>query len=230
MESKSTQNLIDVQDIREGTVILKNGGMRQVLMVSGMNFALKSEQEQNLVLETYANFLNSIDFPVQIIIHSRKVNIDKYLEMIETRKDEETNPLLQNQIEEYQNFVSEFVRMNAIMIKNFFAVVSYSPLSIGGAKQASGALSSLSNLLPFGQKKTADEAKKRSDQEREEGEEGFKKNLFQLKQRVDRVSEGLRVIGLNVAPLNDDAIIELFYNFYNPETVEQKKDNIIIKN
>ena len=227
MESQSTQNLIDVQDIREGTVILKNGGMRQVLMVSGMNFALKSEQEQNLVLGTYANFLNSIDFPVQIIIHSRKVNIDKYLEMIEKRKNEETNPLLKNQIEEYQNFVSEFVRMNAIMIKNFFAVISYSPLSIGGAKQASGALSGLSNLLPFGQKKTAAEAKKQGEQEKEED---FQKNLFQLKQRVDRVSEGLRVMGLNVSPLNDDALIELFYNFYNPETVEQKKENIIIKN
>ncbi|MCL5733689.1 MAG: hypothetical protein M1334_03460 [Patescibacteria group bacterium] len=227
VDSQSTQNLIDIQDIREGTIILKNGSLRQILMVSGINFALKSEQEQNLVLGTYANFLNSIDFPVQIIIHSRKVNIDKYLEMIEKRKEEEANPLLQNQIEEYQTFVSEFVRMNAIMIKNFFVVVSYSPLSIGGAKQASGALSGLISLLPFGQKKTAAEAKEQGEKEKEED---FQKNLFQLKQRVDRVSEGLGVIGLNVSPLNDDAIIELFYNFYNPETVEQKKENIIIKN
>jgi type IV secretory pathway VirB4 component len=226
MESQSTQNLIDISNIREGTIILKSGGLRQVLMVSGMNFALKSEQEQNLILGAYTNFLNSIDFPVQIIIHSRKVNIEKYLEMINKRKVQEENPLLKNQVEEYQNFVSEFVRMNAIMIKSFFAVVPYDPLQVGGAKQASGALSSLTNLLPFGQKKSAAEAEKKTSQEEEEV---FQRNFFQLKQRVDRVSQGLGAIGLNVSPLNNDALIELFYNFYNPETVEQKKENLIEK-
>ncbi len=224
MESQSTQNLIDIADIKEGAIILKSGALRQVLMVSGMNFALKSEQEQNLVLGSYANFLNSIDFPVQVIIHSRKVNVEKYLEMIETRKEQEQNPLLKNQVEEYQNFISEFVRANAIMIKNFFVIVPYEPIQV--AKQAAGALSGLSNILPFGNKKSAAEIQKQSAQE---SEETFQKNLFQLKQRIDRVSEGLRVIGLNVIPLNDDALIELFYNFYNPETVEQKKENMSLR-
>lgn len=224
MESQSTQNLIDIADIREGTIILKSGALRQILMVSGMNFALKSEQEQNLVLSSYANFLNSIDFPAQVIIHSRKVNVNKYLDLIEKRKEEENNLILKNQVEEYQNFIGEFVRMNAIMVKNFFVVVPYEPIQI--AKHAAGALSGLSGILPFGNKKTAAEIQKQSAQQEEEV---FKKNLFQLKQRVDRVSEGLRVTGLNVLPLNNDALIELFYNFYNPETVEQKKENMSLK-
>jgi len=206
-------DLVNIKNIRDNTVMMKDGGMRQIVMVGGVNFALKSETEQNIITQGYQSFLNGIDFPLQIVVHSRKVNIEKYTDELMARKDAEESPLLQSQIDEYVEFIKGFVQKNAIMEKTFLVVVPFFPVSLAGAaKSARG-------FLPFlNKKKSVDEAAK----DAEEDERIFLENLAQLNQRVAQVMSGLLGIGLEATVLNDQALVELFYNFYNPQTIERK--------
>jgi len=203
-------DLIEIEEIKGGTVILKNGGLRKILIVSGMNFALKSDAEQNLVTQAYQNFLNSLNFQLQILIHSRKVNIDKYLDMLEGQKEKEPSALLQDQISEYREFVKGFVAEYAVMQKTFFVVIPFAPLELPSKESFLG-------FLPFMKKGAGDKAK--ADAEKEAL---FKTNQEQLDQRVNQVTVGLRGVGLEPRVLDDEQLAELFYNFYNPETVEKK--------
>jgi len=203
-QTKSTQQFVDVKEIRDGAVILKNGSLRRILLVSGVNFELKSEEEQNIITYAYQNFLNSLDFSVQFIIHSRKMNIGDYLDKLRDRKEQETNELLKNQIMEYVEFIGSFVESNEIMAKTFFVVVPYDSIAVSkGGKKFLG-------FFGFGEKK--------------DGvlEKTFEKKMIQLNQRTDQVTSGLVQVGLRVVPLNDEELIELFYNLYNPEAVEKK--------
>ncbi len=211
----NTQDLVDVKEIHDDTVIMKSGALRQIVMVSGINFALKSEMEQNVITQAYQNFLNGVDFSLQIVIHSRKVNIERYLEGLAQYSAQETSPLLQNQAEEYREFIRGFVQKNAIMEKVFLVIVPFYPISIKLPSQKS-----VGNLLPFIGKKKADKAA--DEQAREATQASFAESLAQLKQRVNQVVEGLSSVGLEAVVLNDEQLIELFYNFYNPETIERR--------
>ena len=204
-EAGSTQQFVDVEDIKDGVVVLKSGGIRRILLVSGINFELKSEEEQNIITYTYQSFLNTLDFQVQFLVHSRRLNIEGYLAKLEERKGDESNELLQNQISEYAEFIRSFVELNAVMTKTFFVVVPYDPMSIpsGGKK--------LFDMFGLA-KKTGIET-----------DETLEHKLTQLNQRTDQVINGLTQIGLRAVALNDEELIELFYNIYNPETVERKE-------
>lgn len=211
-------DLVDIKEIRENVVILKDGSLRQIVMVAGVNFALKSDAEQTLIIQAYQNFLNSIDFPLQIIVHSRKVNIDAYIETLVRRKESEPSPLLQSQIDEYVSFIKEFIEKNAIMEKTFLVVVPLYPAGgavAGTAKAASGVFSSI-----LGSKKSAP-AKNAAPKTDEEADRIFKENVEQLTQRVGQIVAGLTVIGLDATVLENQELVELFYNFYNPQTVER---------
>ncbi len=203
-KNSSTQQFVDIEDIRDGAVILKNGGLRRVLMVSGVNFDLKSEEEQDIILHSFQNFLNALDFSVQFVIHSRKMNIEDYLEKLRERETAEENELLKNQISEYLEFIKSFVETNAVMAKTFFAVVPYDPIQISKAGE------NLIASLKFWEKKQQDK------------NEGWEQKTTQLNQRTDTVINGLNQIGLRAVALNDEELIELFYNLYNPATVEKK--------
>lgn len=203
--TNSTQQFVEVEQIKDGVVTLKNGAMRAVLMVTGMNFDLKSEEEQEMVIGSYQDFLNSLDFSVQIVIHSRKLNIENYLTYMEQLKTKETNELLRNQISEYITFIRDFVKQNEIMTKNFFVVVPYDGVGLGEVKKG------LLGFLPFGKKQSAKEKEETMDQK-----------MFQLRQRIDQVIGGLERIELRAVTLNDDELKELYYNLYNPEAVEKE--------
>ena len=136
-DAGNSLDLVDIKEIKEKTVIVKDGSLRQIIMVGGVNFSLKSETEQNIITQGYQTFLNSIDFPLQIVIHSRKVNIDKYIESLLQRKEVEQSPILQNQIDEYTKFVKGFVEKNAIMEKVFLVVVSFYPV-VGAPERKEG--------------------------------------------------------------------------------------------
>jgi type IV secretory pathway VirB4 component len=204
-ESRSTQQFVDVKEIRDGAVILKNGSLRKVLLVSGINFELKSEEEQNVIIHAYQNFLNSLDFSVQFVIHSRRMNIAGYLQKMKERQENESNELLKNQVSEYVEFIRSFVESNEIMAKTFFVVVPYDSISIpkGGKK--------ILGFLGFGGKNSSS-SEKTSDEQK----------MVQLNQRTDQVISGLVQVGLRAVPLNDEELIELFYNLYNPGSVEKK--------
>lgn len=204
----NTQDLVDIKEIRENTVILKSGKICQVLIIGGLNFSLKSEAEQNVITQAYQNFLNSLNFPIQIIIHSRKLSIHKYLDFLETRRGQESSPLLQDQIAEYKDFVGKLVAENAIMIKTFLVTVSFTSASL---PSSSGFFSSIPGMG------------KKNDTKKQDAENSmeFRANLQQLTQRVSQVQQGLSAIGLDAAVLDEEQLVELFYNFYNPETVEK---------
>ena len=196
-----TQQFVAVKEIRDGVVHLKGGGLRRVLMVSGVNFDLKSENEQELILNVFQNFLNSLDFPVQFFIHSRKVNIENYLERLRERQELEENELLKIQIAEYIEFVKSFVHENAIISKAFFAVVPYE--APGAEKATRGLFTVFKATTPT-------------------KEENTEEQLKQLNQRVTQVINGLSANGLRAVPLEDGELVELFYNLYNPQLVERR--------
>ena len=211
--ANATQQIIEIDGVKNGVAILKNGALRQIIMVSGVNFDLKSEEEQGLITFNYQNFINGLNFPIQIFIHSRKLNTEGYLETLGQKGKQETNELLKNQISEYREFIKSFVSENAIMEKTFFVIVPFDPV------QLSGITGKITKKL-FGLLPTKKSAKTVGSQE--EKEQQFKRHMDQLSQRVNQVISGLNQIGLNTAILNDEHVIELFYNLYNPEAVEKK--------
>ncbi len=210
----NSQNLVEISDIRDNTLILKDGGLRQILMVGGINFSLKSEEEQNMLTTSYQSFLNSLDFPLQILIHSRKLNIQKYLDDLEEKMRTEPSPLLQNQISEYKEFIRQFVAENAIMEKSFLVVI---PWYAAALPAPSGAGFS----LPFF-KKNAEAETRRAAAAAEE----FRKEAAQLAQRTGEVLEELNAMGLEAVLLNTEQLTELFYNFYNPGSIEKTEANM----
>src|SRR3989339_2290658 len=125
----STRERLDIAEIREDCVVLKDGTMRAVMIISSINFALKSEEEQNAIIAAYVSFLNAIEFPLQIVIQSRKLNIDAYLERLRKAEKEQGNDLLKIQIADYREYVKELVEMGSIMSKRFYVAVPYEPLS-----------------------------------------------------------------------------------------------------
>ena len=205
--SLATQQFVNIESIENGIIKLKGGAYRKILIVSGMNFELKSAEEQEMITFAFQGFLNSLDFSIQFFIHSRKLNIENYLKMVKDRENQETNELLKNQIFEYGEFVNSFVSQNAIMSKNFFVVVPFDPVRISeaGGKLKDKIFSMFGSNEPAG-------SQQKTDQE----------YLEQLDQRVNGVVDGLNQIGLRTVPLNDAELSELFYNIYNPSTIEKK--------
>lgn len=216
-EALPTQKFVEVDSIKNGTLILKGGGLRKVLMVSGINFDLKSEEEQEMIMGQFQGFLNSLNFTIQIFIHSRKLNIQGYLENLAAREAEETNELLKNQIAEYREFIRAFVQENAIMSKTFFVVVPYAPLNLGAATSAV-----TKGFFSFLKKKGVEKPTERVSDEEMEKEKQLEAHIEQLDHRVAQVVAGLNQMDLRAVPLNDDELIELFYNLYNPEAIEKK--------
>lgn len=208
-EAQPTQQFVEIEDIKDGIVVLKNGSLRSILMVSGINLDLKSEEEQNAIISTYQNFLNTLDFSIQFVIHSRKLNIENYLSKLAERQEQEVNELLKNQISEYIEFIKSFVELNAVMAKTFFVIVPYDPITIpGGGKK-------LLSFFNIGAKNKTSFL-----------EETLEQKITQLNQRSEQAITGLSQIGLRAVALNDEELVELFYNLYNPGTVEKKEIKI----
>lgn len=192
----STQNFIPLKDIKDGVVLMKNGQMNIVLLASSINFALKSHDEQSAILAQFQNFLNTIDFSIQIYVQSRRLNINPYLELLASRESEQYNDLMKIQLREYMNFVETFVKEVDIMSKNFFVVVPYTPVD-------TNIKSNLSDLLG-----------RRTNRSLEEGK--FQEHKNQLLQRVNVVEQGLRRIGVKTIQLSNDELVELYYHIFNP--------------
>ena len=199
----AAQEFLPIDAIRDGIVVLKGGqGYRVILMVSSLNFALKSEEEQDALVFQYENFLNALDFPLQFVIQSRRLNIRPYLDALAERGKEESNELLKVQIGEYAEFVKSFVEMTSIVSKTFFAAV---PLTPSVAERRGGIFKGLAALFTGGGKPAP-----------AAGDGEFAQWKSQLLQRVDAVASGLKRLGLRVQPLDTEELVELFYGLYNP--------------
>jgi hypothetical protein len=202
--SKPTQQFVPVKEIRDDVAILRSGEMRMVLMASSLNFALKSEDEQTAIIMQYQNFLNSLDFPVQIFIDSRKLNIQPYIDILVAREKEQINELLKIQTKEYIEFIKNFVASTNIVSKEFYIVVPYQVSAFGLKAGLLGGF--------FGKKKAKDAKNK---------ETQFAENKFQLQQRADVVRGGLASMGIRAAALNTEELIELYLKLFNPCELEK---------
>jgi type IV secretory pathway VirB4 component len=140
--SKATQEFVPIKEVRDGVVILKDGGMRGVLMTSSLNFALKSSDEQEAIIMQFQNMLNSINFSIQIFMESRRLDIRPYISLLEQRQKEQVGDLLKVQTKEYIEFIKSFTESTNIMTKTFFIVVPYTAaiLSSNSSKGLAGGL------------------------------------------------------------------------------------------
>ncbi|MCD6550116.1 hypothetical protein J7K24_01055 [bacterium] len=201
MPKNSTQELIEIDDIREGVIILKNKSLRGVLLVSSINFALRSEEEQNAIIYQFQDFLNSLDFSLEIIVQSRRLNITGYLDELKRLEDKQDNELLKAQTAEYRKFIADLIPKAAIMTKNFFVVVPFVPLEIEFSNKKSGFFAKPTIAPPL-------------------TEERFQRAKTQLWQRMEFIALGLKRCGLKATPLDSATLIELFWSIYNPEEAE----------
>ncbi len=200
-KESATQEFIDVEKIREGVIVLKNGGLRSILMCGSRNLELESTDSQNAIISIYADFLNSFDWPLQIVIHSRKLDIEPYLATLGEKLKNQKNELLKIQTAEYIDFVRKFVTLSDIMTKKFYIVVPFDPVE----SKTEGPFEKLSSLIKTSSQKTP-----------ELSEEKFQEYKSQLFQRVDHVLSALTRTGIKAIGLQTEELIELFYNLYNP--------------
>lgn len=200
-KAPSTVRYLPIAEIKDDLVILKDGTLRQVLLVSSLNFALKSEEEQQAIIQGYVQFLNSLDFPIQIVIRSRSLDISDYLERLKEQGKEQTNELLRIQIEEYRRYITELISMADIMDKKFYVIVPYSPFT---DKKKSFWTRAYEVLSPSSVVKLKTER--------------LAKYKEELARRVGQVQGGLSSLGLNMAVLDTRGLIELFYQVYNPQS------------
>lgn len=205
--TQTTQNFVPIQEIRDGIVILKNGGMRALVLATSLNFALKSSDEQSAILLQFQNFLNSLDFSVQIFIQSKKLDIRPYIALLEDRLKEQQVELMKIQVREYIEFIKTFVESTNIMSKSFFLVVPYDPPIISDSKNP------LSKFIPGGNKGASGQG--------QTTEERFQEYRSQLEQRVSTVEQGLVRCGIRTAELGTEEVVELFYKLFNPGDMEK---------
>lgn len=209
LNAKASQDFVPIKEIQDGIVILKDGGLRAVLMASSVNLSLKSEEEQTATIMQFQNFLNTLDFSLQISVQSRKFNITSYIALLEGRLKEQSEPLLKIQTEEYIKFIQDFTESTNIMTKHFFLVVPLQPTNSADGKQSG----IMDRFLPAN--KVVD---------RTEQEKAFSEERSQLEQRVALVSQGLSRMGIRTVQLKTEDEVELFYRVFNPGDAESPID------
>lgn len=202
----ATQRYLDIAEIRDDMVLLKDGTVRAVLLVSSINFSLKSSDEQQAIIQAYMTFLNGLEYPFQVLIQSRRMNIDAYIASLVEQERKTENDLLRAQIADYRSFVNELVELGQIMQKRFYIVLPYDPIT----NKRKGFFSRLQDALsPSGASKLS--AKQLSDRQE------------QLSRRVDLVIGQLGSMGLQSARLDTQSLIELYYTAYNPDLFENER-------
>ncbi len=194
----ATQQFVPVKEIRNGVIVLKDGGYRGILICSSINFGLKSAEEQHAITLGFQNFLNTLDFSIQIVVNSRRMDLRPYLSLLEAKASEQKTELLRIQLREYVEFIRSFADQANIMTKSFYIVVPYTPrVSAAGA---------VGLLRGSGKSQTTDVS--------------FEEDRAQLEQRLTLVAAGLGATGVRAVPLGTEEIIELLYRSFNPGELE----------
>jgi len=202
----STQKYLEIMEIKDDTLIMKDGSLRAVLLVSSVNFSLKSAEEQEAIISQYISFLNFLEFPIQIVIQSRKLNIDAYLASIKEKQTQQKNELLRLQTSEYIQYIKELVELGEIMSKKFYVVVPFVP----GGDQADSFFVRLGQIFsPVSLIRLKDKQ--------------FEEYNKKLAKRLDQVAGSLSGMGITSVRLDTQGLIELFYNTYNLEVHDQQK-------
>ena len=210
----STQEHLPIEDVVDGIVMMKDGSCSSVLSVSSVNFDLLSEQEQSALVFAYGGIINSLNFPIQIIIQSHAKDVSSYLKNLQNMEEKQINPQLKERIKQYRKFIEETVKKNEVLSKSFYIAVNFSSLELGmksgGVKGIQMFLQKNNNKeLPFTKEYILEKAKASLEPKRD--------HLIRLFSRL----------GLEIEPLNNKELIDLFYRTYNEETAaEQKIQNV----
>ena len=217
--ARKSQDFVPIKEIRDGIIILKDGGLRAVLIVSSINLSLKSSDEQIATINEFQTFLNGLDFPIQISIQPHRLDIRPYLLLLEERMKEQVEQLMKIQTKEYSDFIKSFTDEVNIMTKTFFIVVPYgsSPINMKGGileNLVGGAKPKKSSSSPAGQASSG-QAKKEAELA------DFEEKRTQLDQRVNVVISGLSGMGIRSSQLNTEEVVELFYKTFNPGDISQ---------
>ncbi len=209
----STQTHLKIAEVKDNTLVLKDGSVRAILAVSSVNFELLSEQEQTSIIYSYQDFLNSLDFPIQICIRSKRLDIEGYLTRMTEIANNQSDPHIKQQTFDYIDFVASFVEYSDIMEKDFYIIIPHEP---SRAKQ-NFFQRFMSQLNP------ADNSLDYRIRQQE-----FSVLRKTLNQRVAAVSNALTSAGLFVRRINTHELIQLFYELYNPITSQgQKVENLL---
>lgn len=195
----TTQEFLEIEDIVDDLVILKNGGAVLLIETTAVNFGLLSEEEQDSLIYAYAALLNSLSFPLQIAILSKRMDISSYIETISAYEEKQTNPLFKEKLKSYKEFILSIVKENKVLEKKFYLVISFSPLELG----VKGGLPK-AKKLPFPKSYIVSRAKA---------------SLFPKR---DHLLRQLGRIGLKGHQLTTQELVELFYNLYNPTLTGEK--------
>ncbi len=207
---KSTQAHLPIGEIRNNCVVLKNGGIRAVIKTSTINFNLKSETEQEATIEAYKGFLNTLSFPIQIVVQSRKVDLDAYFETLKQRESEIYNPLLKSQTHDYREYLEKLVEVADIMEKEFFVVIPADPKRNEIKKNILSQF--LQNMSP---EDSLEKVKTRYNE--------FHSLQTILQKRIEMVEAGLGRCGLRTKQLDTQKLINLYYKSYNPSLAQSQK-------
>lgn len=210
-EAHSTQAYLDIAAIKDGVVILKNGGLRALIEVTSVNFALKSPQEQDDIVFRYQGFLNALHYPLQIVMQSRRLDLTDYLAKLRTRAEGETNDMVRAQTSSYIAFMEKLLSVVNIMSKKFYVVIPYDPPTLFNR----GLLDTL--LHPVKQVTVS------------MTEQEFVRFRTELDERVGIISSGLSAIGLATGRLDTRHLIELYYATYNPEeAIKERLSDVVL--
>ncbi len=204
----ATQRFLPIAEIRDDTVVLKNGGLRAILQVQALNFNLKSETEQQGIIAGFESFLNTLTFPIQIVVRSTRMNIDPYITRLRAMAETQKNELLKEQTLAYADFVGKIVEIAEIMQKKFYVVI---PLDDTVEQKSTFA----QIFAWFGGEDTPAKAAARH--------RLFAPKSAKLRERVNLVISGIHNVGLMSQRLETHELVELFYQIYNPKTSQEQR-------
>jgi len=209
----STQNTLQIAEIRDGIVIMNDGSFRSVIMVKSVNFDLMSPQEQEAVEYSYQSFLNSLYFPVQIFVRSQKVDLQPYIAKLAKIRGEHDNMLLAMLMGDYIEFMDQLSLQTNIMDKRFYVVIPYFP-HVDVQKAITQSKNFLTGLISLFDTKEQHVVINEADLEKAKAE---------LKNRVQAVLQGLMQCNIEGLPLDTKELIELYYDTYNPDTATRQQ-------
>jgi hypothetical protein len=207
VDTNSTQNSLLISEIRENMVILNDGSIRAVVACESINYDLMSNEERDGVEFSYQNFLNTLYFPIQIVIQSRKIDIKPYLDKLEDIRTKQENMLLGVMMDDYLDFIFDISQQANIMRKDFFIVIPY---TVGG--ESSSDVNNIKNMTDSVATSMSGKQHIKIDAKT------YNKAKDEIRNRVSVVLNGLMNIGVRAGQLPTKSLSELYYNFYNPDT------------
>jgi hypothetical protein len=206
LKAKATQDFVPIKEIRDGIVVLKDGSLRGIVLANSINLSLKSAEEQRAIIMQFQNFINTLDFSIQISVQSRRLDIRPYLMLLENRIKIQNESLLKLQTKEYIGFIKNFTDSTSIMTKNFFIIVPYTHTTL---KVDTGIFRGLFS-------------KKNKQAQKMEQELDFEEKRSQLDQRISVIEQGLARCGIKAVQLGTEEVVEVFYKVFNPGELEGK--------